>query len=265
MQWSRHKKAKEKLKEIFDKEEDFRIIHYSCQSFNRIEAGKSAIISTIAVYSLHSDTIASFDIQTAAEKLRIDYSNIANPDNMKKIETDLLQDFFDYIKVDQRCVYLHWNMRDSQYGFQALNRRYSVLTGKNPEYVIPENKQINLAKLFEDYFGTNYVSDPKIKSIVELNPSLKPRYMMYGAEEADAFDEGRYNDLHKSTLSKVRLFYNFLRMVDDNQLIVSTPLYKSFGISLQVLYEIVKEQWWWALLTFFIGTLLGAIIGNFFQ
>ena len=89
MQWDRHKKAKNQIKTIFEKYENYRIIHYSCQSFNRVENGKTAIITSIAIYCCVSDATVSFDIQAVAERLQIKYEDINK--NIKKIETEILK------------------------------------------------------------------------------------------------------------------------------------------------------------------------------
>lgn len=99
-----------------------------------------------------------------------------------------------------------------------------------------------------------------MKNIVIKNPNIKPKFMLDGVEEANSFDNGRFNELHKSTLSKVRLFNNLLIMVNDNKLKVSTSKIQAFGLSPQVVFEMVREKWWWGLLTFLIGTLLGQIL-----
>ena len=112
----------------------------------------------------------------------------------------------------------------------------------------------------EEYYCLNYFDDPKMKSIVDLYPEILPKYMLTGSEEADAFDHGHYNDLNKSTLSKVRLFNNILKLVSDKKLKVSISWIKSFGVSPQILFEKVKDTWWWAILTFIIGIILGSLI-----
>lgn len=258
MQWDRHKKAKNEIKKIFNNLDKYRIIHYSCQSFNRVENGKSAVITSIGIHSCISDTTVSFDIQSVAERLKIDYDNIYN--NLECVETLLLKDYFEYIKEDKNIIYLHWNMRDSQYGFQALSNRYCVLTGLKPEYEILPIHQLNIARLLEDYYGINYVADPKIKSLVEKNKSIEPKDILYGKEEADAFDDKKYNALHRSTLSKVRLFFNILKLVEDGKLNVDSTFLQSFGARPQVIYEMVREKWWWGLFTFIIGILVGELV-----
>ncbi|WP_338946729.1 hypothetical protein KST17_01920 [Fusobacterium canifelinum] len=265
MQWERHKKAKEEIKNIFNQLINYRIIHYPCQSFSHVENGKTAIVTSIAVYSFSSDTTTSFDIQSSAEQLGIEYDNISISDNPKKIEEKLLRDFFEYINTNKNCKYLHWNMRDSQYGFQALVNRFKVLTGEEPEYTIPDIQQKNIAKLLEDYYGTNYVKDPKIKSLIKINSSIKPQFILFGDEEANAFDKGKYNDLHKSTLAKVRLFEKILNSVNDNKLKVSISFLKSFGASPQALFEKVSSKWWWSFITFFLGILIGNVLNKFLQ
>lgn len=156
--------------------------------------------------------------------------------------------------------FLHWNMRDSQYGFQALSNRYRILTGENPSYEIPLDKRINLAGLLYDYYGFNYVDDPKIENIVKLNPKIKPKDMLNGLQEAQAFEDGKYNAVHKSTLSKVRLFNDILIMVSDRKLKVSNSKLKAFGYSPQVIFEMVRDKWWWGILSFIFGLILGKVI-----
>ena len=84
MQWNRHKEAKQTIKEIFQRLDRYRIIHYSCQSFNRVENGKSTIIAAIAIYLPQYDRTESFDIQSTAEYLNIEYKDINK--NLEKIE-----------------------------------------------------------------------------------------------------------------------------------------------------------------------------------
>lgn len=92
MQWERHKKAKATIETIVRDYNNYFIIHYSCQSFNRVESGKTAIITSIAIYSCASGTTESFDIQTTAERSEIKYDNIE--ENIEEIERKMLNDFF---------------------------------------------------------------------------------------------------------------------------------------------------------------------------
>ncbi|AOH39182.1 hypothetical protein [Dialister pneumosintes] len=182
MQWNRHKEAKQTIKEIFQRLDRYRIIHYSCQSFNRVENGKSTIIAAIAIYLPQYDRTESFDIQSTAEYLNIEYKDINK--NLEKIEKVLLKNFFEFIRKNTDQKYLHWNMRNSKYGFQALSNRYMALVHQKPEYEIPSDKCINIAAVLENYYGVGYVSDPKIKHLIEKNFNVRPGNLLYGEEEA---------------------------------------------------------------------------------
>lgn len=257
-QWEKHKKAKRILIDIFNKIDLHRIIHYSCQSFKREENGQSASITSISIYSCANNTTKSFDIQSTAEKLRISHDDIII--KMDVIEKTILEDFFEYIKNDCNAIYINWNMRDAQYGFEALVNRYHYFMNEYPKYKVPPNQQINLAKLLEEYYGMNYVDDPKLKNIIKLNPILESPDFLEGEKEAKAFKDGNYNDILKSNLSKVRLINNILNMLYDRKLKVSISMFESFGFEPQVIFEQIKDSWWWWIFTFLMGVFLGKII-----
>ena len=54
--------------------------------------------------------------------------------------------------------YMHWNMRDINYGFPAIEHRYRVLGG-NP-VIIDDDKKLDLARLLIDIYGVGYAGHP---------------------------------------------------------------------------------------------------------
>ena len=258
MQWEKHKKAKEQINEIFMRPDKYRVIHYSRQGFSQGNNQHADAIVSIAIYSGVSDATFSVDIQSMAERLQIRFQDISQ--RIREIETEMLREFFDYINQNRDFIYLHWNMRDNQFGFQALSNRYCALTNGKPAYEIPIEKQLNVSNLLEEYYGSDYVAHPRLKNIIEQNPESRPLHFLNATQEENAFKEGRYNDLHMSTLSKVRFFYTVLTLVHEGKLKVSTSKLKAFGFSPQVIFEMVKDTWWWGLLTFLLGMLLGKVL-----
>ena len=60
------------------------------------------------------------------------------------LEREMLQDFYRHLKNYQQVQYLHWNRRDSNYGFQAIEHRFRVLGGTNDElYIVAHMSQIS--------------------------------------------------------------------------------------------------------------------------
>lgn len=41
----------------------------------------------------------------------------------------MLKGFYDFVEPHRHCNWLHWSMRDINFGFAALGRRYRVLGG----------------------------------------------------------------------------------------------------------------------------------------
>lgn len=95
-------------------------------------------------------------------------------------------------------------MSNINFGFEALEHRYRVLTDKVPSKIADANKY-NLSSLISDIYGSNYVDHPKMPNLMELNGG-KPRDFLTGLEEVEAFDRKEYIRLHKSTMSKVYFF-----------------------------------------------------------
>jgi hypothetical protein len=63
--------------------------------------------------------------------------------------------------------YLHWNMRDINYGFAALEHRYRVLGGG--PIVIEDDKKIDLARLLIDVYGVGYAGHPRLVQLLAMN------------------------------------------------------------------------------------------------
>lgn len=128
-------KTSKTLEQIDKKRDKYLIIHYSCESFYNKTDGKSPRISAIAVQRFDNSQTDLFSLHKSAE-----------------LELAMLTDFFDFAKINNEKYWIHWNMRDSNYGFKALEHRYRVLSGNQPSTFVPDNKKIDLARLFKIRF-----------------------------------------------------------------------------------------------------------------
>ena len=124
---TRQKAARSALGKIFTDSSNVWVIHYSCESFYEIHEGRSPRITSIALHKLDSAQTMSFSIHKVAEIKGVPLSNIS--EHYDCLEREMLQDFYRHLRNYQQMQYLHWNMRDSNYGFQAIEHRFRVLGG----------------------------------------------------------------------------------------------------------------------------------------
>jgi hypothetical protein len=142
----KQKKARAKLASVFADASNTWVIHYSCESFYGPN-GASPRITSIAVRRLDSGQTLSFSIHQVAEQRRVAFDQIeAQYDDL---ERQMLEAFYAHVGGHRGMRYLHWNMRDINYGFAAIEHRFCVLNG-NP-IVIEDDKKIDLARLLWAY------------------------------------------------------------------------------------------------------------------
>jgi hypothetical protein len=220
----RQKEALSLIDALAKDAENVSLIHYSCESFYNRPNGASPRITSIAVRTLDTGQTLSFSIHQVAEREGIAFDQIEA--SYDKLEKQMLTEFYDHVGSHKGMKYLHWNMRDINFGFAAIDHRYSVLRGK--PNVIEDNKKFDLARLFIDIFGPGYTGHPRLETLLKQN-HITPLNFLSGAEEAAAFDNRNYVGLHQSTLSKVDNISNLFQRACDRQLKTTTTWWEMHG------------------------------------
>lgn len=218
------------------------VVHYSCESFYDKTDGKTPRITTIAVRNLASGQTDSFSIHQIAEERKIQFVEIAN--HYDDLEKQMLNRYFKFVESRQHYSWVHWNMRDVNYGFAAIEHRYRVLAG-NP-IMIAEDKKFDLARALVDLYGVGYIGHPRLESIIKKN-SITDRDFLTGALEAEAFENKEYVRLHQSTLRKVDTLANLFERTSNKSLRTNSSWAEQYGFTPSVLVEWVKEHWFVAL------------------
>lgn len=261
MQYEKHKSARKIFSDIDKNPSKYLIIHYSCESFYDIKDGHTPRITSIAVYDYATAQTDSFSIHKMAEKSHVDFDDIKN--HYDELEKAMLDEFFEYAKEHKAYFWIHWNMRDMNYGFKAIEHRYSVLGGE--PYKIPDVNKIDLARQLINCYGVGYAEHPRMEKLLEQN-EIKAKDYLNGQQEADAFANREYVKLHMSTLRKVDVFANFLNRAINNTLKVKSKWTEIYGISIQGAIDLCRDTWWvqliWTLISMFLGALIGEFVGN---
>lgn len=238
MKYAMRQKALSELRDLADSPRSLLVIHYSCESlFNRPQDATPRITS-LAIRNYGSGQTTSFSIHKIAEIDHIPYADIAS--SYDKLEKQMLDEYFAYIRSHKDVHWLHWNMRDISFGFQAIEHRYRVLGG-NPEVIQDENKH-NLAGLLIDIYGVHYAKHPRLTTLIELNDISKEDYLP-GPEEAKAFENKEYIKLHQSTLRKVDIFPNILGRVLDGKLKTQASFLELYGLTPKDIGYWLKDHW----------------------
>ncbi|MDY0207637.1 MAG: hypothetical protein RBR82_13595 [Pseudomonas sp.] len=116
------------LSALYEKSEHVLLIHYSCESFYDIKDGRTPRVTSIAVRNLKTAQTESFSIHKIAERRQVAIADI--PTKYDQLEKEMLSEFFEFLKYRQTFHFSHWNMRDGNYGFSAIEHRFQVLGGE---------------------------------------------------------------------------------------------------------------------------------------
>tara|TARA_R110002124_G_scaffold249654_2_gene414756 strand:+ start:1443 stop:2132 length:690 start_codon:yes stop_codon:yes gene_type:complete len=156
----------------------------------------------------------SFSIHLVAEINKIPREEIH--DHYDDLEKKMLAQFFSFLSENDGGFWLHWNMSNINYGFEALLHRYKVLSGEDGKR-IPDSKKFNLSSLILSVYGKNCVEHPRMASFMKLNNG-EHRDNLTGKEEVDAFAAKEYVKLHKSTMSKVYWFQHMYYLLQRDKI-----------------------------------------------
>ncbi|MGB7654385.1 MAG: hypothetical protein WBL74_02780 [Novosphingobium sp.] len=252
----RRKEAKRELDALDERRDQTLVIHYSCESFYDVKDGKTPRVTSIAIRNFATGQTTSFSIHKSAEQSGVPILEITK--HYDKLERKMLDEFFAYVPTVPVQTFVHWNMRDVNYGFQAIEHRYKALGGK--PIIVPDSRKFDLARALVSVFGIGYVphgQDGRMFSTMELN-SITARDALKGREEAQAFEDGQFVRLHQSTLRKVDVIANILERTLDGTLKTTATWREQHGFHPAAVVEFVKEHWVWTLVTM-VAVLIGLV------
>lgn len=232
------KAVAQKMETLLEQAATTLVIHYSCESFYDKTDGKTPRVTSIAVRNLASGQTDSFSIHQIAEKERVPPEQIN--DHYDKLERHMLDFFFDFVRSRQHYYWVHWNMRDVNYGFAAIEHRYRVLSGMPIQ--IPEDRKFDLSRALVDLYGVGYIGHPRLEKLIVKN-NITVKDFLTGAQEAEAFNNKEFVKLHQSTLRKADNLANIFERASNNYLQTNATWAEQYGFKPSVIAELAKENW----------------------
>lgn len=189
------------------------MIHYSCESFYQKGDNFSPRITSVCVKKYSDNQSMCFSISDFAERESVPFDDIDKKYDV--LERKLLDALFDFIGVNQSKHWVHWNMRGSVYGFQAIYHRYRILGGS--PIILNEGRLFDLAEILKSIYGKDYAPHPRLEKLCEMN-DLSMKDFLVGAAEAEAFEHKNFAVLKMSTARKVDLLSDILALAFSGKL-----------------------------------------------
>lgn len=241
-----YKKAFRQIEELKRKENNVYCIHYSCESF--FDKQNSSRITCIAIKNLETTETQTFSLHMEAEIAKCDITD----ETSDKLEKLMLSKFFEFLKYHTDAIYLHWRMRDTTYGFHAIEHRANVL-GIQP-ILVADKQKVDFSLLLKNYCGSEYISHPRLEQLLIMN-EIKPLHFLTGYEEAKAFENKDFLALQRSTISKVDSFYGLFEKLKTKNLKTNKKSFDVPIITLKYHVEKITQHWFIALLITIISIL----------
>lgn len=242
------------------------IIHYSCESFVTSH-GRTPRVTSICIRYLGTAQTKSFSIHLQAQFMEKDFNNLTIKD-YDELEKKMLDEFYQFVKKHDKYKWIHWNMRDSNYGFDAIANRYRILGGKSFE--IDEDRRYDLPRILGKIYTHGYEQnkpDGRLLNLATRN-GISVVDALKGIDESTAFDNKEYLKLHKSTLRKVDLIDSIIERTDKNELKVGSKKKNIYGLTIPGIIEIAKNNCiliaCWSILIYILGAASEPIIQNLF-
>lgn len=251
------KEVRQRFEEMNKRRDMVLVIHYSCESFYDIKDGRTPRVTSIAVRQFASGQTHSFSIHKSAELKGVPTADIAA--RYDELEKDMLAEFFGFLKTKPDHSFVHWNMRDINYGFQAIEHRFKVLKGKPVS--VADDKKFDLARELVAMFGVKYAphgTAGRMHSLMEMN-HITAKDALNGKGEAEAFENQEFVKLHQSTLRKVDVIANLLDRTLDGSIKTKATWFDLHGFHPIAIVEWVTEHWGYAVLGF-VALLLGLVV-----
>lgn len=258
--------GQEMLEEIKKVREKAYAIHYSSENY-LAPHGRTPRITSITIRNLQSGQTKSFSIHLQAQFMNLDFKNLTVND-YDNLERRMLSSFFSFVKSNPQSRWLHWNMRNPNFGFEAINNRFRILGGR--EIQIPDEYKFDMPLILSKIYTSNF--EEKGNSMRMINLAIRNNLFfndaLPGAEEAIAFDNKEFLKIYVSTLNKVDIMANIYNLLEIGDLKVRPSRVEIYGLTIAGIFEIIKETWWllviWALLAYIAGAATEPIVQRFF-
>jgi len=253
--YKNRKIAKGNLKKILEDPSKVLFIHYSYSKTYEDDAYGvlSPIITSIVIKSLDNQIDTQLAIHFEADKGDLPIEQIQ--DSYRELELRILRSFNEFVKRHQGYVWIHWDMKNIHFGFDAIKHRYEKIFESLSDFCeIPNSHKQNLRVIIEGIYGEGFVNGPdSLRSLKLCNNKnvLDPCYLSM-EEESLEFERKNFDIVIKSVDCKVDFIRKSTIKLVNNNLIICNK--NNFSIFVDIVNHPIFTFIGW------LSTLIGLVI-----
>ena len=212
----RRKAAREDIARALQSRNHAYAIHYVGGGFTT----PGARVTAIAARNLGTGVTESFEIEPHLRAWGINPVQATEGD-LDRAERRMLDSFYAFVRQHPGYVWLHWNMRNSTFGFLALDNRQRALGGRRVQ--IPEGQRVDLAARLIDIYGDSY-ADPlnRLKSVAMKN-GLALAHLVDGPDQAGAIEKRDFAAATRSLHNRIDVMYALATKAHEQTLKTQAP------------------------------------------
>lgn len=267
-------KQREEVKTLFsdikNNPKKYLFIHYSSENINE-NAGMPRAFS-ICVSHIDESGIKTFSVLDEALIKNINIEDIGN--NYDILELEMLKKFFEYIVEFEpnNYILLHWNMKNSIYGFDALILRYQILAQDDKYKSLFDNfTKINISLEFIKLYGDNYTKDYKSNSDSKSKGRIDYLIEKNGIYIRDIekfnnslLNECKYKELHASFYARYEALLQIIKLATEYRLKTNSNIIDRYGLNPSGIFEAIKDDWKLAFVAAVFWLFIAIIVEKFF-
>lgn len=239
--------ARENLKLLTSDPSKILFIHYAkSNTYDEDYGNISPIITSIVIKSLDHSIDQQFAIHFEADKADITKDQIQ--DSYRDLEMRILRLFNDFVRQNNGCIWVHWDMMNIHFGFDAIKHRYEKIFGNANDYSeIPSNNKKNLRIILEGMYGENFVkTGDTLKNLLSCNSkgTVSNVYLSQDSESQE-FQNKNFNEVIRSVEMKVDFIKNATGKLIQNKLSVENR--NSYAIFIDVIIHPIFNLVGWVI------------------
>jgi hypothetical protein len=246
--------AVDNLKKLTEDPSKVLFIHYTVSKTYDDDYGQiSPIITCIVVKSLDNHVDKQFAIHFEADKAGIPIEDIQ--DSYRELELRILKAFNEFVKRHNHCVWVHWEMKNIHFGFEAIKHRFEKIFGSLDDYSeISSANKFNLKTILEGMYGENFVAGPdELKNLLLCNnKNLNNTIYLNKEVESSEFETKHFDAVNNSVDFKVDFIRKASKKLVKRKLKVTSR--NNYAIFIESLGHPLFN-----LFAFIVGTLLGIL------
>lgn len=263
-----YKYGRKKIEKLKEQKDKTLIIHYSCESFFNLK-GRTPRVTSIGVKNRGNNTTKAFSIHLQAQIHSKPLNSLSDGD-YDMLEKLMLNDFYKYIKKHSTYNWAHWNMRNANFGFEAISNRALILKIKPIE--IADEFKFDMPDILGEIYTYSFELDKPSGKMLNLanRNKISCRDALSGKEEASAFEQEKdYLKLHMSTQRKVEIIDRILSFEETGKLKTNVSIVTKYGLSFSGIRQLVVNNWllllFWSFLLYLLEAGFEPIVQRIFH